>query len=270
MQQQLAAALATPAAFAQLVATHLQQQGADVQPRNDHELLVRMHDRDVRMNLAPAYQVCRASPERVPAVLAHLGRMLHTFRPAQLETDFAQLRGAVIPLIKPLSLLYAIFEQELPQLVYEPLVETLMVCYVVEEGASLAYINNEHLAAWGIKQQLLHAQAVTNLRARPLPEPNVLGDGARRTLVYSDDRGYASSLLLLPEQRAGWHRVLGQQLLVGVPHRDLLVVFPAADAAFVQLMTQQIQTDMLTHPAGLSEQVLHLTAGELRASAAEH
>ena len=115
--------------------------------------------------------------------------------------------------------------EDLPQQEYSPGIRTVLG---LDIGPAMLFVAREQLAGWGVSAPEAFAQALDNVRRAV---------GARKqfaliheriadlpTLAFQSREGWASSLLLLPDELS---RVLGQRNgLILAPMRDLILCLP--------------------------------------------
>jgi uncharacterized protein YtpQ (UPF0354 family) len=180
--------------------------------------------------------------------------------------SFAELRDRVMPMLKPLELLETVRDRKLPMLIYRPFLGDLMITYVVGEGRSLAYLNEQHLERWQVGEHELHAQAIENLRriTDERASYTTTGAGAQRLIIFNTQDGFDATRLLLPELLDGLRGQLPGQLVIGVPNRDFLIVFSDADRAVLANVAAQIEADAAQLANGLTDQLFTIVRGEVR------
>jgi uncharacterized protein YtpQ (UPF0354 family) len=155
-------------------------------------------------------------------------------------------------------------EQGLPLLAYRPLLGDLMVTYVVDEGSSVAFLNEDHLQRWGVGEPTLWTSALGNLRAKPWrPKPGVIGEGSASLLLFSSGDGYDATRLLVPELFAEFAETIRGTLVIGVPNRDLLIAFSDDDPRIFTRVQAQVETDARVGSNPLSAQLFTYRRGQL-------
>jgi uncharacterized protein YtpQ (UPF0354 family) len=256
----------TPAEFGQTAAQVLAvQPGVDVLSVNDLTLDLRVAGRSVQADLHSFYRVYRDAPEQQPAIMQELVQSLTHVPPDLGETDPAGLLGRVMPMIKPLAMLNDVYERQLPMLAYRPLAADLMTAYVIDRGQSVAYINQQHLEAWGVTEATLHERALANLRAKDwMPYPGMLGAGKGALLIFSSRDGYDATRILVSELFADFAAQLPGNLVIGVPNRDFLIAFSDADRRVFAQIKAQIDVDVRTQPHPLTTYLFTLHAQQLQ------
>jgi uncharacterized protein YtpQ (UPF0354 family) len=181
------------------------------------------------------------------------------------RTGFAEVRSRVLPMLKPLDMLIAVHEHNLPMLIYQPFPAHLMITYVVDEGGRISYINEQHLEAWRVPVDQLHAQALGNLRQRTNPaDATNIGEGVRRMVLFHRQDGYDATRVLLNELLEAWQAMLPGQMVIGIPTRDSLIVFSDSDRALLTRLARQVQMDAAHHAAGLTNRLLTFADGEMQ------
>lgn len=254
------------AAFAQYVQHYLTTQvGIAVLHSTERELTLQLNEAPVRIQLTAAYATYLHDPTRLLSLMQALVSSVQRFKPDQLITDFEVLRGVVYPMLKPLELLVPVREQNLPMLAYDLFLADLMITYVIDEGTSVTYINEQHLACWEVEQPMLQMQALANLRRRTTQiHHTTMGLGAQRLFLFNSQDGYDATRLLLPELLDTWRLSLPGRMIIGIPNRDLLVAFSDRDATTFEKVVHQMQLDTVQHPAGLTDQLFTLIDGRVQ------
>jgi uncharacterized protein YtpQ (UPF0354 family) len=231
---------------------------------DDLALFLRVGGREVTSELDNFYAMYRSAPDQLPAIWEMLADLLTENVPDRSESDTAVLLERVMPMLKPLALLNEVRAEGLPLLVYRPLVGDLMVTYVVDEGESVAYLNEGHLQRWGVSEDVLWARSLANLRARTRGvRPQRIGSGAGSLLLLNGGDGYDAARLLLPEIFATFAATVPGNLVIGVPSRDFLLAFSDRDRRIFEQIKTQIETDARVQAHPLTEQLFTYQNGAL-------
>lgn len=254
-----------PAEFTQAAAQHLAANpDVEVIGVSDLTLHLRVAGREVSSDLQSFYALYRSAPEQLPEVWQALDEVLTEQYPDRTEDDPGVLLGRVLPMLKPMSLLNEVRSQDLPMLVYRPLVGELMVTYVIDEGQRVAYLNEEHLQRWRVSETTLWAHSITNLRRKPWqPEPGMIGKGTAALLIFSGGDGYDATRLLLPELFTAFAAQIPGTMVLAVPTRDFLIAFSDADARIFMQVRTQVETDARAQEHPLSGQLFTYRNGRL-------
>jgi len=148
----------------------------------------------------------------------------------------------------------------------------LSVVYVIPGRGFDVVVGVEHLMAWGVGPDEVHAAAMANLAhwsadAAWTDEVN----GGRR-VVWSDmGEGLDAVRILLPEVRAKLAAELGpiHRILVGVPERDLPVAARLADGddEFASMFADYVADRARAADEPIDSRVFELVNGELVESA---
>jgi len=258
-------AIYAPAAFAQAIQHQLAASGIVCQLSAELCLTLELHGRKVRMHLEQAYHDYLRDPTRFTQIGQALARKAAQYTPDQLITDFQVLRHAIFPILKPLTLLAELHERQLPMLAYRWWQADLMIAYVIREQHSLAYINADHLTQWQIDEMMLHEWAMRNLQLQTARVAHTtLGTGPRQLFLFNTQDGYDATRILLPDVLEMWHAALGGQLVIGIPHRDLLVAFSDHDPQVLHAVAHQVTQDAHDHPARLTTTLFTYHAGQVQ------
>lgn len=254
-------------AFAQYVQQQLlAQAGVATIQADDLELTLSLRGGKVRVQLEPFYASYQQDPTRtrLDTVVGALLRSVEDYKPGYLVADFERLRPQIYPMLKPLDLLFAVRDNHLPLLAYQPFLADLMICYVIEEEGSLSYINEQHIDAWQTHLSTIHTQALDNLRERTTHiSYTTLGEGAQRVFLYNSQDGYDATRLLLTDMLETWRIALPERLVAGIPNRDLLIVCSDQDRSLLSRIAGQIQADAAEPNTGLTDQLFTLRDGNL-------
>jgi len=255
----------TPEEFVQTSAHYLAAQpGIEVLGLGDLTLHLRVNGMDITSDISAFYGLYSDAPDQLLAVLQTLLESLIDTSPDRREANPAVLVKRVMPMLKPLALLDEVRRRHLPTLIYRPLAGDIMTTYVVDEGQSVVYLNQDHAARWGVDEATLYDRALKNLRRKPWrPEPGVLGRGREAILIFNGGDGFDATRLLLPELFAPFAASLPGNLVIGVPSRDFLIAFSDADERIVQRVKAQIENDVRVQPYPLTEHLFTLRDGQL-------
>lgn len=259
--------LLEPESFAKLAETRLSQAaGITMHRRAGLTCILRTGQSDLHFDLSNFYASYQARPDQLEAVLQTLVRSAQGYGQARHLTSFAQLRERVLPILKPLALLATVHERQLPMLVYRPFLADLMICYVVDEPSSLAYLNEQHLERWEIAEHDLYVQALANLRVRTIERGSytVTGSGANRLVILNTQDGFDATRLLLPDLIERWGAELPGRLVIGIPDRDFMIIFSDTDRSVLAGIAHQIQLDAAQREHGLTDQLFTLEEGQVR------
>jgi len=225
--------------------------------RDGMDLQLRVGDVDRSIDLGIFYAAYARDPTQLDVVIQNFVAVAHGIVPDRSASDFAELADRIFPMLKPIALLAEVRERRLPMLAYREFLAELIITYVVYEGRSVAFINEEHLERWGLGIQELHAQALTNLRERTLKQIDyaTLGVDEQRLFIFNSGDGYDATRLLLTDVIAGWASQLPGNIVLGIPNRDFLIAFSDANPTILNSIAQQIQADAARLAHGLTEQL---------------
>ena len=115
--------------------------------------------------------------------------------------------------------------EELPQREYSPGIRSVLG---LDIGPAMLFVAHEQLAGWGVSAEEAFDRALENVRTRVARRKQFALIHERiadlPTLAFQSREGWASCLLLLPDELA---RVLGERNgLILAPMRDLLMCLP--------------------------------------------
>ena len=237
-----------------------------VMGRSGMELHLRAGGVDKILDLHNFYAAYSRDPALLDVVVQNLVGMALGAAPDRSATDYAELADRVYPMLKPIVLLAEVRERRLPMLAYREFLADLIITYVIDEGRSVTFINEEHLDHWGVSVQDLHKQAIENLRVRTLEQVDyaTAGEGEQRIFIFNSADGYDATRLLLADVLVRWARELPGNLVIGIPNRDFLIAFSDANPEILHSVAQQIQADSARWEYGLTDQLFTLADGVVK------
>lgn len=262
------AATMTPEQFAAYIEKRLSlfEEEIELLHRDGMVMRLRVRGHSAEIDLSSFYSAYTQKPAQIDAVARTMLQVLLSELPDRSESDFSVLGERVYPMLKKIDLLVTVRERGLPMLVYREFLANLIIAYVIDETASVSYINEEHLERWNITALDLHEQAIDNLRRRTFERTDFLtaGEGDLRLFIFNSGDGYDATRLLLTDVLANWARELPGNLVVGIPNRDFLIAFSDVDGGMLQSVAHQIQADSVQQSHGLTDQLFTFQGGQVR------
>ncbi|WP_374713698.1 DUF1444 family protein [Symbiobacterium terraclitae] len=137
------------------------------------------------------------------------------------------------------------------------------VAFVIDGPGHPVYVDYGLLGRWGVAETDLLAPALANLARTYRPFAH-RGQGDRLTLVWDAHDGYDAARLLLTRRLCEAAAQVPGNPVIGVPHRDRLVLFGDRDPDFVVEMAELIDDEFNHHPYPVSAQLYTLCGGVLR------
>ncbi|GAB4198987.1 MAG: DUF1444 family protein [Roseiflexaceae bacterium] len=244
----------------------LHDQVLEVVGREGTTLRLRINGRELAINVANFYDAYRNQPGQLDTIVQTMVRVLTTELPERSEQSYEALAGRIFPMLKPIAMLAAVRERNLPMIVYRDFLADLMITYVIDEARSVTFINEQHIDQWGVNAQDLHEQALENLRQRTLANVNYVttGEGEQRLFIFNSQDGYDATRLLLSEILSEWSRQLPGRIVIGIPNRDFLVAFSDANDEILRSIAMQVQADAAGREYGLTDQLFTFEGGLVR------
>ncbi|MBU6335572.1 MAG: DUF1444 family protein [Chloroflexi bacterium] len=220
--------------------------------------------RAVSTELGRFYQAYAARPDELDTIVSALVTVLTSDVPERSEREFTAIAPRLLPMLKPADILVGVRERRVPMLAYQDFPGELVITYAIREARSVVYINEVQLDAWGVDVSEVHRHAIANLRRRTAQVQAIsVGDSPRRLFMFNTGDGCDAARILLGDIIETWTRRVTGTLVIGIPHRDLLIGFGDADAEFAQTVTQQIQLDALASPSRITERLFSWQRGRL-------
>lgn len=253
--------------FASYVERRLALHDDEMQVIDRQGMLLRVlaRDEEQSVNLVDFFRAYSQNPALLDAVIQTLVRYILRELPVDTGQEFADVADRICLMFKPIELIADVRERGLPMLVYREFLADLIIVYTIDEQRRVSFVNEDHLEAWDISEQELHARALANLRERTANvRYTTVGEGEQRLLIFSSGDGYDASRLLLTDVLDEMARQLPGNLVVGIPNRDFLVAFSDANPDILQAVAAQVQTDSIGQANGLTDQLFTLEKGQIR------
>ncbi len=225
--------------------------------REGLEIRFRWHGRSVVSELEHFYNAYRRAPAQLKSILESLEGAVRSFAPDRGPQLWDELEDRIYPMLKPVEMLAEVAERNLPQLIYRPFMADMIVCYVIDEPDSVAFVNEEHLKVWGVMETTLYTRAVDNLRTKTLKPgtAQVIGEGADMLFIYATLDGYDAARILLLDIMNEWAHIIPGRLVIGIPNRDFLIGFSDANPEVLHRLALRIAQDAQTLDYPLTDQL---------------
>lgn len=179
---------------------------------------------------------------------------------------FDDVRGLICPVVKSWGFGR---ETNIPLLRRTLVDRDLELMIAVDTGRTLRFISADDLARWeGVTEEDVFFYARENLLALAgeLKVQALQGaDGRPKAIIIATHDSHDAARLTLPNLYERLSAVLGEDLLVGVPNRDFLIVLGADDPELVRNIAAQVKKDAETQPYAISGKLFRLTAEGLAA-----
>lgn len=153
----------------------------------------------------------------------------------------------VFPVVRHQSL--ATFEGS-EDLFVERAIGDLIVTYVIDYPDRVAYLTRTAMADAGVTEQVLATEATRNMALKQSHTEFRGGNGIYMAVI---DGFYESSLLLDEALWADLAAQLGDDLIIAVPNRDILLLTTASDTAAVTFLDEIRAESLATGSHPLSE-----------------
>jgi hypothetical protein len=141
--------------------------------------------------------------------------------------------------------------------------------YVLPGAGFEVVVSVEHLLAWGVGPDQVHAAAISNLGAWSDAATWEDESNGNRRLTWSDaGEGQDAARILLPQVRDRLVSILGsggRRILVGLPERDVLIAtgLAADDVEFVAMFAEYVADRALAADEPIDGRVFELIGDEL-------
>lgn len=174
---------------------------------------------------------------------------------------FEEARALIYPALKPAGFAT---DTRIPLLRRNLLERELDVLAALDTGRTLRFLGAEDLKQWpGVSEEEVFFYARENLLAasREVALQSLAGpDGTPRAVIFAGGDSFDAARLFLPDLYQKLSDVLGNDLLVGVPNRDFMIVLDARDTELTERVAAQVRVDAETRPYAISGKLYRLKA----------
>lgn len=156
-------------------------------------------------------------------------------------------------------------ENKLPEVgmhtFHESWINGLAIAYVMEQSPGKGrYVTHDDLGAWDVDSEMLHAEALRNLRAHG-GEQVLEGHRAPgyTLLLLANTDPFNAARLLLPELYAKLREHLGTTFYAAIPTRQFLLAFSTSNDQILEKVRLQVRSDFSQARDGLSPKMFLVT-----------
>jgi uncharacterized protein YtpQ (UPF0354 family) len=253
--------------FSRIVVTRAQRERPDIRvmAMGNFLLLVEPEPGRQRMvSMASLYRAYMEYPMDRDEVIGNFLSSLVYDEPAVVRGTFAQHRHKVLPQVVPPTLL-SFCRRDDRELAAVEFIDGLAVAFVLDEPDRYAYLHKRVADQWGVTETDLLTAAIQNLHGMELEDPPFyqLGTGIHLTLAWETFDGYDASRVLLTRELNEMAAVVAGNPVIGLPHRDYMVMFGDADPDYVTVMADRIREMFEEHSYPITSQLYTLQDGRL-------
>jgi uncharacterized protein YtpQ (UPF0354 family) len=147
------------------------------------------------------------------------------------------------------------------QLIHRPFTEDIFVAVVLDAGDGYGYVRGEDREKWQVSEAELFDQAQQNLERSAREITLHEGRSTDKLLAIQENDGYDAARILVPSVRKHAAELLGEPFLLGIPHRDFIVMWSTANSPEFHRSTRDtLASDFATQPYSISGDVFEVWA----------
>ncbi len=173
------------------------------------------------------------------------------------EGSFELLKDRVLPMV-----LAADVAEQRTQIVWQPLIDGLIVAYAIDSDRTIAYLTKSHFKRWKIDADQLHETAMNNLvaKSQAIAAHAAQDDDSGRVnlIIFQQMDGYDASRILLPTLHERLREHLGSPFVAAIPNRDILLCL-REDEDTLKRLRGQVTEDFLNMPHQISQELFLVT-----------
>jgi uncharacterized protein YtpQ (UPF0354 family) len=178
---------------------------------------------------------------------------------AQQPKTWADAKEMVYLQLAPQSYLQPLIANT--QLIHRPLTEGILVAVVLDAADGYGYVRREDREKWQVSETELFDQAQKNLERTAREITLHEGRSSDKLLAIQENDGYDAARILVPSVRKHAAELLGEPFLVGIPHRDFIVMWSTTNSPEFHRSTRDtLASDFATQPYSISGDVFEVWA----------
>lgn len=178
---------------------------------------------------------------------------------AKQPKTWADAREMVYLQLAPQSYLQPLIANT--QLIHRPFTEDIFVAVVLDAGDGYGYVRREDSEKWQVSEAELFDQAQQNLERSAREITLHEGRSTDKLLAIQENDGYDAARILVPSVRKHAAELLGEPFLLGIPHRDFIVMWSTANSPEFHRSTRDtLASDFATQPYSISGDVFEVWA----------
>lgn len=259
--------LLSEAEFSRIVVSRVRQERPSIQVKAMGQFLLLVEPEPGRrrmVSLLDLYQLYCESPLARDEVIGNFLAARVYEEPAPVRGDFEANRAKIMPQVVPPTLI-DFCRKDRRDLAAVEFIEGLAIAFVIDEPERYAYIHSAVAQRWGVSQTELLATAIQNLQGLSREDGSFyqIGTDTHLNLVWETFDGYDASRILLSRELGEMATRVAGNPVIGIPHRDYLVMFGDADPDFVTVMADRIREYFEGHSYPISPRLFTLVGGTI-------
>ena len=140
-----------------------------------------------------------------------------------------------------------------------PITDGLQAALVLDCGDRFRYVTSNEIQDWCVGLSTALDQSFTNLGHRTdMSRFDVIAKSAGTLISSRHGDGCDAARILLPEVQALLRRALGGQVVVGMPHRDMLMATSSNDTDAIRELRSQVENAAARAPHAISSALFRL------------
>jgi uncharacterized protein YtpQ (UPF0354 family) len=207
-------------------------------------------------------QAIRATASQGMEAIHEVARRMISLLPGAPEPELAlgELRARIVPRICRTDLMTSLSAQGCTELFQVAFVGELSIAVLIEHEGRARYLRTREATALAMPSAALLEHALDNLLARSARfRLSDMSHDAKGCLITRTGDGRDSTRVLLPSVRRLLRERLGEEVVVGIPHRDAFLCCDARDPATLTLMKERVSSDAARAPHRLSDELFRCT-----------
>lgn len=192
-------------------------------------------DQELTHFLDNSYKEYNLEPDQLHEIIE---RYADTFE-GLFELNAAIEINHIVPMIKSLSYVEELNQNDIgvPNLLWEPYNEDLIIVYAEDQGHSFKYLNTDDFDALNIDKDTLLAFAIDNLN-QIIPDIDKVGEDGEYGLIAGGD--YEANLILFTSIWTKENFDVDGDIVVAIPNRDLIYITGSNNKVGIENLKKEV------------------------------
>lgn len=172
----------------------------------------------------------------------------------EMMLDFEKCKSQIYPLVKS-SLFMSLEQMNRTKIIFDSIATDILCTYILDTGNHMISLTADMLEKWKVNEKVVKDIAMDNFKRDKNIEPIELKIQGTifKMFAYNTRDSYDATRIFLDDQIKKVFDEFKGNLLIGIPNRDFMIMFPSVDVNFVKLVKEQIALDFRTKEYSISE-----------------
>lgn len=150
------------------------------------------------------------------------------------------------------------------KLVYKPLIDNLIISYIIDNPDMVNFILDSYLKIWNITEEELAKIAEKNFKTKRLNLEKWSIEPGVELYSYQNKDVFGATHIINAKKLREFERKINKKLIFAIPHRDLFIAMPRNQSCFIKTFKKFIVDQYLNSPYKLSPELYVIYEGAVK------